>query len=127
MVNIAGLAALATTFLEKYVGFWAAYLPPICIMALGFIPLLVFRTRYGKSLALICRTLQYLIILLVRSAPSGTVLIKAVRALWLAVRHGFRMDAAMPKHQIERHSKHVPWDTRFIEELKLGLFACRIL
>lgn len=48
MVNIAGLAALGTTFLEKYVGFWAAYLPPVCAMALGVLPLLLFRTTYGN-------------------------------------------------------------------------------
>lgn len=48
MVNIAGLAALATTFLEKYVGFWAAFIPPAGAMALGMIPLVMFRTKFGK-------------------------------------------------------------------------------
>lgn len=50
MVNIAGLAALGTTFLEKYVGFWAAYLPPVIAMAVGIIPLVLFRSKFGEDL-----------------------------------------------------------------------------
>lgn len=50
MVNIAGLAALGTTFLEKYVGFWAAYLPPVIAMAIGIIPLVSFRSQFGEYL-----------------------------------------------------------------------------
>jgi len=30
MINIGSLAGLAITLLEKYVGFWAAYLLPLC-------------------------------------------------------------------------------------------------
>ena len=54
MVNIAGLAALATTFLEKYVGFWAAFIPPAGAMALGMIPLVMFRTKFGEFLRHLC-------------------------------------------------------------------------
>ena len=50
MVNIAGLAALATTFLEKYVGFWAAFIPPAGAMAFGMIPLVMFRTKFSTIL-----------------------------------------------------------------------------
>lgn len=50
MVNIAGLAALVTTFLKKYVGFWAAFIPPAVAMALGMIPLMTFRNKFGESL-----------------------------------------------------------------------------
>ena len=48
MVNIAGLAALGTTFLEKYVGFWAAFIPPAGAMALGMTPLVLYRNSFGK-------------------------------------------------------------------------------
>ncbi|KAL8640902.1 MAG: hypothetical protein Q9226_008695, partial [Calogaya cf. arnoldii] len=109
MVNIAGLAALGTTFLEKYVGFWAAYIPPVIAMAVGIITLVLFRSTF------------------VHNPPSGAVLAKASRALWLAAKGGFRMNAAKPKAQEADHKCIVPWDDRFIEELKLGLFACRIL
>lgn len=60
MVNIAGLAALATTFLEKYVGFWAAFIPPAGAMALGMIPLVLFRTKFGKSLQRLCNRMKTL-------------------------------------------------------------------
>ena len=60
MVNIAGLAALGTTFLEKYVGFWAAFIPPAGAMALGMIPLVIFRTEFGKILQHQCNSIQRL-------------------------------------------------------------------
>lgn len=60
MVNIAGLAALATTFLEKYVGFWAAFIPPAGAMALGMIPLVMFRTKFGKPLQHLCNSIKTL-------------------------------------------------------------------
>ena len=37
------------------------------------------------------------------------------------------MNAAKPENQIDKGHQEVPWDDRFIEELKLALFACRIL
>lgn len=63
----------------------------------------------------------------VRNPPSGALLAKAAHALWLAAKGGFRMNAAKPEAQEADHKFIAPWDDRFIEELKLGLFACRIL
>lgn len=63
----------------------------------------------------------------VRNPPSGALVAKAAHALWLAAKGGFRMDSAKPEAQEADHKFIVPWDDRFIEELKLGLFACRIL
>lgn len=48
MVNIGGLSALITTLLEKYVGYWVAYLVPLCVMALSIVPLLAWRHTFGK-------------------------------------------------------------------------------
>ena len=64
-----------------------------------------------------------------RLAPSGAVLVKAAEALWLAAKGGFRLNAAKPEAQAQNPKQHrkVLWDDRFIEELKLALFACRIL
>ena len=64
-----------------------------------------------------------------RLAPSGAVLVKAAEALWLAAKGGFRLNAAKPEAQAQspKHHRKVSWDDRFIEELKLALFACRIL
>lgn len=44
-----------------------------------------------------------------------------------AVKGGFRMDAAKPESQQRERQKTVPWDSRFIDELKSGLHTCRIL
>lgn len=63
----------------------------------------------------------------VRNPPSGALLAKAAHALWLAAKGGFPMNSAKPEAQEADHKFIVPWDDRFIEELKLGLFACRIL
>ncbi|KAK4210351.1 oligopeptide transporter [Rhypophila decipiens] len=41
LVNVGGLAALGTTFLERYASFWAAYLGPLIVMFFGLIPLTV--------------------------------------------------------------------------------------
>jgi POT family proton-dependent oligopeptide transporter len=43
------------------------------------------------------------------------------------VKGGFRMDAAKPEFQQREREKTVPWDSRFIDELKSGLHTCRIL
>ena len=48
MVNIGGLAALGTTLLERYVGFWAAYLTPLCVLGLGMLPLVLWRNKFSK-------------------------------------------------------------------------------
>lgn len=37
------------------------------------------------------------------------------------------MDAAKPEEQLFLHGRQVPWTTSFVEELKLGLVACRVL
>ena len=130
MVNIAGLAALITTFLEKYVGFWAAFIPPAVMMVFGMIPLITYRTKFGKLLQYQRNTIKKADEKTsVRSTPSGAVLVQAAKAMWLAARSGFHMNAAKPEAQAQNAKRHrkVPWDDRFIEELKLGLFACRIL
>lgn len=48
MVNVGGLSALMTTILEKYVGYWVAYLVPLCMMVLSVVPLLAWRHTLGK-------------------------------------------------------------------------------
>lgn len=37
------------------------------------------------------------------------------------------MDAAKPAEQLRLHDRQVPWTASFVEELKLGLVACRVL
>ncbi|KAF4212575.1 hypothetical protein CNMCM8980_000756 [Aspergillus fumigatiaffinis] len=109
MVNIGGLSALITTILEKYVGYWVAYLLPLCMMALSIVPLLVWRHTF------------------VRRPPSGSVLPQVGRAMLYGIREGFEMDGAKPQKQQEKHHRQVPWTDTFVDELKSGLLACRVL
>ncbi|KAG2418128.1 hypothetical protein HFD88_001229 [Aspergillus terreus] len=108
MVNIGGLSALVTTLLEKYVGYWVAYLIPLCMTALSVVPLLAWRHTF------------------VRRAPSGSILPQAGRAMVYGIREGFQMDGAKPETQQEKHQRQVPWTDTFIDELKSGLLACRV-
>ncbi|GES61016.1 oligopeptide transporter [Aspergillus terreus] len=108
MVNIGGLSALITTLLEKYVGYWVAYLIPLCMMGLLVVPLLAWRHTF------------------VRRAPSDSILPQAGRAMVYGICEGFQMDGAKPGTQQEKHQRQVPWTDTFIDELKSGLLACRV-
>ena len=37
------------------------------------------------------------------------------------------MEAARPEFQRETHEREVEWNNGFVDELKLGLVACRVL
>ncbi|KAF7959162.1 hypothetical protein EAE96_002677 [Botrytis aclada] len=48
VVNVASLASIPTTLLEKYIGFWAAYLLPTCILVMSAIPVILWNKRLVK-------------------------------------------------------------------------------
>lgn len=48
MINIGSLGGLATTLLEKYVGFWAAFLLPFCALWISVFILVFWRTEFGQ-------------------------------------------------------------------------------
>ncbi|KAM7193215.1 peptide transporter PTR2 [Rhypophila sp. PSN 637] len=109
LVNFGGLAALGTTFLERYASFWAAYLGPLIVMFLGLIPLTLWAKRFAKE------------------PLSGTVIPQVSQVTAYAVKGGFIMDAAKPGPQLEKHNRTVPWDDLFVDELKIGYHTCRVL
>ena len=39
-INIGALSSIATTNLEKFVGFWSAYLLPLLVFLVGFVVIL---------------------------------------------------------------------------------------
>jgi POT family proton-dependent oligopeptide transporter len=45
---VGSLAGVATTFLEKDVGFWVAYLLPLCVLAAGAATLILCKDKFGK-------------------------------------------------------------------------------
>ncbi|KAF4293308.1 hypothetical protein KXW98_003445 [Aspergillus fumigatus] len=105
-MNIGAQSRIAATFMEKDIDFWAAYLLSLCSIVTGVLLLYVGR--------------RFIIV----SAPQGSVLLPAVQALWIAIRHGFRMDAARPD-AVARDGITVIWSDELIDELKSALFACR--
>ncbi|KAL1297995.1 hypothetical protein AAFC00_006501 [Neodothiora populina] len=106
-VNIGAQSRIPATFIEKSVGFWLTFLMSAVSLVLS---LLVFVG--GKSMYL-------------KEERQPSMLPKARQAFTIAARHGFKMDAAIPANTLERDHKTVPWNNGFIEELKIGLVACR--
>ncbi|PLB55687.1 oligopeptide transporter [Aspergillus steynii IBT 23096] len=107
--NIGSLSLIASTYLEKEVGFWAAYLLPLCSVWVS-IPLLLFWQR------------SY-----VKLAPQGNVLPQAGTVLAYSARERFHLDAAKPAFQAEKYGRTVPWDNLFVSEIKRGLIACKVM
>ncbi|KAK2879510.1 hypothetical protein FQN49_000812 [Arthroderma sp. PD_2] len=85
--NIGALSEIAATYLEKYVGFWAAYLLPLSSCWVS-VPLLML---WGRSL--------------VKLAPQGNVLPQAGKVIMYSARNRFRLDAAKPTFQAEKHRR----------------------
>lgn len=108
-INIVGFVADSTPLLERYVGFWVAYLIPCCAMWLALIPILLGRKHF------------------VRAAPTSNIMSQACAALRHGITGGFKMDTAKPDAQLHRHGREVPWTDSFIEDIKLSLLTCRVL
>ena len=108
-INVGSLSAIATTELELHVGFWSAYLLPLCMFLLGFVILLM-----GKKFYIV-------------RPPKGSVITSAFRALWIGLMNKGNMNAAKPSYQDEYGRKYkTPWNDLFIDELKRGLVACKV-
>ncbi|KAI2610539.1 oligopeptide transporter [Hypoxylon sp. NC1633] len=110
MINIASLITLATTSLEKSVGFWAAYLLPLCGLVVSMVPFVLLNGRFTKV------------------PPQGNTLPHAARVLALATRSGFHLTAADPSLQVLSHgNQSFPWTSVFVQEIRRGLRACRVV
>ncbi|KAJ7118013.1 putative MFS peptide transporter [Mycena crocata] len=107
-VNLGSLGGVASTLIEKYIDFWAAFLLPLCSVWITVAVLILGRSKFVKPPA------------------KGTILPQAMRAFWFGARGGFKMDAALPETQRLNHRRTVKWDAKFIVELKRGLLACRV-
>jgi POT family proton-dependent oligopeptide transporter len=47
MVNVGSLGSVATTLMEKYIGFWSAYLLDLCAVAICVLVVQVARPKFG--------------------------------------------------------------------------------
>ncbi|OQE34722.1 hypothetical protein PENCOP_c016G00081 [Penicillium coprophilum] len=108
-INVVGFVADATPLLERYVGFWLAYLIPCCAMWLTLIPILFGRKYF------------------IRESPTSNIMPQVCAALRCGITGGFKMDAAKPDAQLQQHGRQVPWEDSFVEDIKKSLLTCRVL
>ncbi|KAF1356652.1 peptide transport protein PTR2 [Delphinella strobiligena] len=110
MINVGSLSSIATTELEKNVGFWAAYLLPFLFFLFGFAALLFGKNKY------------------VVSPPKGSVIPKAFKVVWIGIVNKGNFEAAKPEYQEEVGGRKydLKWDSLFVEEVKRALVACKV-
>jgi POT family proton-dependent oligopeptide transporter len=107
-INVGSLSSALTTVLESKVGFWMAYLVPVAIFGIGFTILVSERKSY------------------IDRPPHGSVVLHALRIIWIGMRSGFNLDAAKSSVQRTERRFTVAWSDEFVEEIKIALSACRV-
>ncbi|KAG0782805.1 hypothetical protein G6F16_009871 [Rhizopus arrhizus] len=110
-INIGSLSAIATTELEKNVGFWPAFLLP----TLMFIPCIIV-VVLGRQ--------QY-----VQNPPRGSVFIEAGRLFWFSFKVKGGLEACKPSRLVRENpefAEKATWDDVFVDELRRALKACVI-
>ncbi|KAL0091235.1 POT family-domain-containing protein [Phycomyces blakesleeanus] len=108
-INIGSLSAIATTELEKNVGFWPAFLLPTLMFIPCIIVVLLGRNKY------------------VQNPPRGSVFIEAGKLFILNWKVKGGLAACKPSALALTHPElaaKVTWDDVFVDELKRTLKAC---
>jgi proton-dependent oligopeptide transporter, POT family len=107
-INIGALSLMATPFMEKYKGFWTAYLMCFCVFNLGIAILISRRKSY------------------IDRPPQGSVITDAFKAIGMMI-SARNMDAAKPSwREANGKTQPVPWNDHFVDELKRALRACKV-
>ncbi|KAI7864562.1 POT family-domain-containing protein [Spinellus fusiger] len=108
-INIGSLSNIATTELEKNVGFWPAYFLPTIV----FIPAI--------AIVLLGRNIY------VQNPPRGSVFIEAGRIFRFSWKVKGGLEACKPSALAISNPdllSHATWDDVFVDELKRALNAC---
>ncbi|KAM0513126.1 hypothetical protein ACHAPE_008164 [Trichoderma viride] len=107
-INLGSLSLIATPFMEKYCGFWTAFL--MCFIMFNFsIAILVLRRK------------SYII-----HPPQGSIITDALKAIGLMIM-ARNMDAAKPSWRAANgKTKPVNWNDHFVDELKRAVRACKV-
>jgi POT family proton-dependent oligopeptide transporter len=107
-INIGSLSAIATTELEKNVGFWPAYLMPTLMYIPCIIVVILGRKHY------------------VQNPPRGSVFVEAGRLFLLAFKTK-SLEACKPSNLNRERpelAEKCTWDDVFVDELKRTMKAC---
>ncbi|KAM5485001.1 hypothetical protein MaudMau93_005540 [Microsporum audouinii] len=109
-INVGSLASLASTTIEQKYGFSVAFALPTIVFLIGLIILLTSKDQY------------------VSHAPDNSLITKACRVIWIAVKNKCSLEHARLTHQAEEGSTEMPpWDDLFIDDLGCALSACKLL
>ncbi|CDH54190.1 mfs peptide transporter [Lichtheimia corymbifera JMRC:FSU:9682] len=117
-INVGGLSAIATTFLEKQQGFLYAYLLPTCVFILGIIVIVSGKKFYKQA------------------NPRGSIFVEVGKVVSIGIRHG--LENAKPsnmKNINPEMAAKITWDDTFVDELRRtfkvrryeSLFCCHIV
>ena len=104
MINIGSLSVIATSELEAHVGFWAAYLLPLCFFVITLLALYLGRHQYVKV------------------PVSEKVIARSFQCTWVAIKNKFNYDAA----KSNASEKVYPWTDKFVEEVRRSVYACKV-
>ncbi|KAI7903701.1 POT family-domain-containing protein [Cokeromyces recurvatus] len=108
-INAGSLSAIATTELEKNVGFWPAYLLPTLMFIPGIAVVFLGRKRY------------------VQVPPRGSVLIEAFKVIFYSFKTKGGLESCKPSNLIADNPElaaNATWDDIFVDELRRALKAC---
>ncbi|KAK5134304.1 hypothetical protein LTR08_006733 [Meristemomyces frigidus] len=107
-INIGCLSLLATPFMEKYVGFWSAFVMCWLMFCVGVAVLIFCRNRY-----------------IVRP-PQGSIITDSFKAIGMMIKNR-NTNAAKPSWRAANgKTKPVAWNDHFVDELKRALRACKV-
>jgi len=107
-INLGSLSLLATPFMEKYKGFWTAYLMCFCMFNVGVAVLILRRKSY------------------VVRPPQGSIITDAFKAIGLMIKNR-NTQAPKPSWRAEHGvTSNVNWNDHFIDELNRALRACKV-
>ncbi|CEP16928.1 hypothetical protein [Parasitella parasitica] len=107
-INIGSLSAIATTELEKNVGFWPAFVMPTLMFVPCIIIVILGRNHY------------------VQNPPRGSVFVEAGRLFLLALKTK-SLEACKPSKLTQERPElayKCTWDDVFVDELKRTMKAC---
>ncbi|OZJ03127.1 hypothetical protein BZG36_03878 [Bifiguratus adelaidae] len=110
-INVGSLSAIATTELEKNVGYWPAYLLPTLMFIPAITTVILGRKRY------------------ISAPPRGSIFIEAARVIGYSFKVKGGLDALKPSALKENHPElldKATWDDVFIDELKRTIKACAV-
>ncbi|KAM3554904.1 hypothetical protein MY1884_005879 [Beauveria asiatica] len=106
-INIGALSLMATPFMERFEGFWTAFLMCFVMFNVGILVLVVRRKSY------------------IIRPPQGSIITDALKAVGMMI-VGRSTDAPYKAWRAAHGKSTVSWDDHFVDELKRALRACKV-